>query len=109
MGTRLRSAVRSELKTGGGNQMNFSTPIDTIEAAKAFIEELHATDLMFHFEDSPENIINIGTGERTFTDSQASQLRLRVAELYSFDWSVAGEECPIGYALTIMEPGWKAA
>ncbi len=91
--------------------MNFSTPIATIADAKAFIEALHAAGLMFHFEDSPESIGNTVNGEwvRSFTDEQAEELTERVAELYDLDWSVVGEECPIGYALTIMEPGWKDA
>lgn len=82
--------------------MNYSTPITTITEAKAFIEALEASGAMFHFEDSPETIINGNTGADLFTPKEAKQVRARVAELYSFDWSTEGEECPIGYALTIM-------
>lgn len=92
-----------------GKQMNFSTPITTIDAAKTFIESLHAADMMFHFEDSPETIISGATGDMLFTGEEAEQVTERVAELYALDWSVVGEECPIGYALTIMEPGWRDA
>jgi len=83
--------------------MNFSTPINTIEEAKTFIENLHAADMMFHFEDSPENIISGATGGDLFTAEECPMVRARVGELYELDWSVAGHECPIGYALEVMD------
>lgn len=81
---------------------DFTTPLRTIAEAKTWIESLVGADMMFHFEDSPETIIAGRTGEPLFTRAEAKQVRARVAELYSFDWKPEGEECPIGYALTIM-------
>lgn len=84
---------------------DFTTPLATIEQGKKFIEALHAADLMFHFEDSPETIGNMRDGEwvMCFTDTEAKQLRARVAELYAMDWATVGHECPIGYALEVMQ------
>ena len=89
---------------------DFTTPLTTIDQAKAWIEALVAADMLFHFEDSPETIGNMVSGEWVdlFTKTEAKQVRKRVAELYAMDWSVVGEECPIGYALTITEPDWKS-
>ena len=83
--------------------MNFSTPITTIEEAKAFIENLNAADMLFHFEDSPETIISGKTGVELFTAEECPMVRVRVGELYDLDWSVSGHECPIGYALEVMD------
>ena len=80
-------------------RFSFATPITNIEAAAAFIRSLVATDLMFHFEDQPAEIIDSTTGEYLFSAAEAVLLRKRVAELYSFDWSVYNTECPIGYYL----------
>lgn len=83
--------------------INFVTPLTTVEAGKAWIESLHAADMMFHFEDSPETIISGATGGDLFTPEQCPLVRKRVAELYSMDWSTVGHECPIGYALEVMD------
>lgn len=64
-----------------------------------FIRSLQEADMMFHFEDSPETIINGLTGRRLFTDDQVPLVNARMEEVYSFDW--ADYECPIGYALSI--------
>lgn len=87
--------------------VDFVTPITDLAGGKAWIEALYAADLLFHFEDSPENIHNYAPGYvdhgRTFTDEQCPLIRQRVAELYDLDWSPAGHECPIGYALEVMD------
>jgi len=84
--------------------MNFTTPITTIEQAKTFIENLHAADMLFHFEDSPSEIGNRVNGEwvSLWTAEEAELVSQRRDELYELDWSVAGHECPIGYALEVM-------
>jgi len=86
-----------------------ATPILSIEQAKAFIRFLYKHDLMFHFEDSIETIVQ-GAGEgtaRTFADAEVAPLSARVAELYSFPWGA--HECPIGYALDYERggPQWR--
>lgn len=65
--------------------------------AQRWIEALIDNHLDFHLEDSPETIINISTGERTFTDAEVRIVRNRVAKLYTFDWGP--HECPIGYMI----------
>lgn len=82
--------------------VDLKTPLETIEAGKAWIESLVAADMMFHFEDDPETIIRGLNGPSLFTDEEAGHVRDRVEELYSFDWSTVGHECPIGYALEVM-------
>lgn len=81
--------------------VDLKTPLKTIDEAKAWIASLVAADMMFHFEDDPETIINGKKGTMLFTDEEAGHVRDRVEELYSFDWSTVGHECPIGYALEI--------
>lgn len=86
--------------------VDFVTPITGLADAKAWIEALESADMMFHFEDSPEEIINGKTGADLFTPEQCPLVRQRVAELYALDWSEAGHECPIGYALEVMGHVW---
>lgn len=83
-------------------QVDFKTPLKTVEEGKAFIKALHDADMMFHFEDSPETIITGLSGDRLFSDEQARDVRDRVDELYGMDWKSVGHECPIGYALEVM-------
>ena len=80
-------------------RFSFAKKITDITAAAAFIRSLVAVDLMFHLEDQPAEIINTATGEYLFSAHESVLLRKRVAELYSFDWSVYNTECPIGYYL----------
>jgi hypothetical protein len=78
-------------------------PIRTIEQAKRWIEALHAADLMFHFEDSPDDIGNLIDGaawQRTFSDVQAATIARQRDRLYRFDWG--SFDCPIGYALHLI-------
>ncbi|KFH18454.1 hypothetical protein ELZ19_06980 [Brucella abortus] len=76
--------------------------IETKDEAEAFIRRLHELNLMFHFEDSPEDIGNFVNGEwvNTFTEEEALEVSQRVEELYSFEWGDL--ECPIGFALEVM-------
>lgn len=86
-------------------------PIANLDQAKAWIEELAKSGLCFHFEDAPETVGNMRSGQWVdlFTKDEAATLRARVRELYALDWSkeVDGEgqplECPIGYALVMLD------
>lgn len=85
--------------------MDYTRQITNLDEGKAFVEELHRTGNMFHFEDSPQSIGNtddLGRWIYSFTQEECGHLTLRVAELYALDWSPAAQECPIGYALTVM-------
>jgi len=78
---------------------DLTTPLTTIVEAQAFIHDLMVNGKLFHFEDDPDTIINGLTGRMLFTEEEADLVRLRVKELYSFEWGVY--DCPIGYALSI--------
>lgn len=80
--------------------------ITTLDEGKAWIRDLIALDLMFHFDDDPETIVEIKKDDRTFSDAEAASIRLRLDELYGLDFEGAGG-CPIGYALILQEgEGW---
>lgn len=74
--------------------------IGCLAEAKTFLSVLHREGKMFHLEDSPEDIINVRTGELIFTPEQCAQVRERVRECYRFNWG--DYECPIGYALELI-------
>lgn len=81
-------------------------PIVDLDAAKAFCNDLIAHDMVFHFEDSPDSIIQGVKGARLFTDAEAEVMVDRVAELYAQDWGA--HECPIGYVLDMTDgTGWR--
>lgn len=63
--------------------MDFTKPIRSAQDAEAFIRQLHEEDLLFHFDDSPDTIIN-ASGERVFTDAECEPLGDRVDELFQF-------------------------
>lgn len=58
-------------------------PLRTKEEAEAFIRALHAANLLFHFDDSPDDIVETRTGARTFTDDEVPHVRARVNELFA--------------------------
>ena len=64
--------------------MDYSKPIQSASDAKQFIIALHAAGKLFHFDDSPEAVIDARTGARTFTDSEAAALIQRVPELFKY-------------------------
>lgn len=77
-----------------------TAPIRTLADAQRFIDVLHANNCVFHFEDSPFDIIDSATNERLFPNAYASCLQCRVDELYEQAWPVE-YGCPIGYALEL--------
>lgn len=79
-----------------------STPIETLEAAKAFIRWLGDEDLSFHFDDRVEQIVDIRTGERVFTDEEVPLVNARTEEIFGFEYGE--DECPFGYAIRV----WNA-
>lgn len=59
------------------------TPITNKTKAGTFIRRLHECGLLFHFDDSPETIVE-GLGDRrTFTDAECPHVRARVIELFT--------------------------
>lgn len=88
-------ATRSAVEQA--TRFSFATPITDIAAGAEFIRSLVDANLMFHLEDQPADIIDTTTGEYLFSAAEAALLCKRVAELYSFNWSIYNAECPIGY------------
>lgn len=56
-------------------------PISTTAEAVAFIYALHADDRLFHFDDSPETIVNMHSGARIFSEEECDAVATRVAEM----------------------------
>jgi hypothetical protein len=71
-------------------------PIRNVYQAMKYIQFLIKTDQMFHFEDSPESIVSIATGEPSFPEFLWEDISNRVRDMYALDWSIMGTECPIG-------------
>lgn len=59
----------------------FILPIATRKHAFDFIINLVNDDLFFHFESSPEDIVD-KYGKRTFTDAESEVLKLRIDEMF---------------------------
>lgn len=63
--------------------MYMRAPIVSREGAEMFIRALYADGLLFHFDDSPETIINVHSGAPIFTPTQCDLVRARVAEMFA--------------------------
>jgi len=85
--------------------MNFEKAIKTRKDGEAFLRSLVQSDMSFHLEDNPRDVINGHTGEPLFTEQEAILVDARVNELYQLDWSDC--ECPIGFMLDIENPDWR--
>jgi hypothetical protein len=53
----------------------------TFDGALLWFSELQCSNLLFHPEDDPADIICIRNGERTFSDSEVKELRFLLNEL----------------------------
>ncbi len=53
----------------------------TFDGALLWFSEMQCSQLLFHPEDDPADIITIKSGERTFTDSEVQELRFLLNEL----------------------------
>jgi hypothetical protein len=78
--------------------------IGTLAEAKAYIEMLTRNGLMYHFEDSPEDMLWALPADSAPRHQDLVVLNQRCDELYSdrLDWSKEGG-CPIGYALICLK------
>lgn len=70
--------------------------IDRADAEK-FIYVLTLKNMMFHFEDDPDDIVVGHSGDPLFLESEFDAVRARVREMYALDWAIC--ECPIGFSL----------
>ncbi len=53
----------------------------TFDGALLWFSEMQCSQLLFHPEDDPADIIMIKSGERTFTDNEVQELRFLLSEL----------------------------
>lgn len=82
---------------------SLETPITDLASAKKWIEELQDAGLMFHFDDSVEEVI----WDRTMSVEDLKVLDEQRNRLYTsgFEWGKYG--CPIGYALHVIGHKWE--
>lgn len=75
-------------------------PVTTLNEAYDWIRGLVEADLLFHFDDGPENIIMHATGAPLFSDADAAIVAERLEQIYDVGAPWWGQElCPIGVAL----------
>ena len=53
----------------------------TFDGALLWFSEMQCSQLLFHPEDDPADIITIKSGERAFTDSEVQELRFLLNEM----------------------------
>ena len=53
----------------------------TFDGALLWFSEMQYSNLLFHPEDDPADIINIQSGERAFSDGEVKELRFLLKEL----------------------------
>jgi hypothetical protein len=57
--------------------------IENAQDATAWVLALADAEMLFHFEDGAENIINGNTGKRLFTDAQAVKIEAQLARVHA--------------------------
>jgi hypothetical protein len=72
-------------------------PIKSTGDALKFILALEAADKLFHFDDSPDTIVEAGSGARTFAEAECEPISDRVEELFSL-----GDFDPFGVCVSLM-------
>jgi hypothetical protein len=55
----------------------------SFDGMQAWFAQLSTRGMLFHVDDEPAEIINVGTSERIFSDEEAAVLRAAIAELFS--------------------------
>jgi hypothetical protein len=86
--------------------MNYKTPIKSAIDAQNFIVALHKADKLFHFDDSPENIV-ARDGAPLFADADIADVKSRVMELFEyidpFEWAIALINYPTFFELGLAD------
>lgn len=72
----------------------------TLESAKKYIRSLHENELMFHFDDGA---IDCLYDNGVCSLSEAAAIQKNIDSIYQADLDWSQFECPIGYALHLME------
>lgn len=86
---------------------DFTSPIKSREQAETFLKALSKGGYDYCFDDDPDTIMKGHSGDRLFTDEQASHMRQRLAEMNTLDWGEHDDAQ--GYLLDIENPGWRVA
>jgi hypothetical protein len=68
--------------------------IRNVADLRQLIEALDQEDRVFHFDDDPDEIFNIRTGVKTFTDDEAEHLRglIEHADILGGVWAMMEDE-----------------
>lgn len=75
-----------------------SAPLEETEAsARAFLTELVAQQLDYHFDDGPHDCLR----DCGLTDKELDVIDMQVRQLYAMD-IFDGEDCPIGLLLQVQ-------
>jgi len=72
-------------------------PIKSTGDALKFILALDEAGKLFHFDDSPDTIVEARTGARTFTEAECGPIGDRVDEMFSL-----GDFDPFGVCVSLM-------
>jgi hypothetical protein len=78
----------------------FTTPITTLEEARAFLTYLHTEGLSYHPEDEASDCIS-----RLVTAEEAQAISQRMDECYQQEWPK--DECPCSHILN-LDPEYRA-
>lgn len=57
-------------------------PVNNVDDARRFLAALHAHDLLFHLDDSPESIVGMENNYPVFTPAEAVHVRSRRDEIF---------------------------
>ena len=86
--------------------MNYKTPIKSAIDAQNFIVLLHKADKLFHFDDSPENILD-RNGDPLFAAADIPDVKSRIMELFEyidpFEWALALINYPTFFELDLAD------
>lgn len=87
--------------------MNYKTPIQSTIDAQNFIVALHKAGKLFHFDDSPETIVDHDRAP-IFAESEISNIKARVNELFTyladpFEWAIALVNFPEFFDLSLPD------
>lgn len=78
----------------------FTTPITSLKAGRAFLTYLYEQGLSFHPEDSATDCI-----EHLVSHAEAQEIDKRIVEIYAQEWPQ--DECPCSHILD-LDPEYKA-
>jgi hypothetical protein len=76
-----------------------AAPITDDVGARAFFAALFNANALFHPEDSPRDIVNVRTGEQSFSDADADILAARIDEIFA----VVEDPCTIALEVSGAE------